>query len=326
MKHLILLVITISTLGVYAGIKSELVPMYQVISDTADAKVPEGKCLITGVITREGQTINEALIYSTSGIKVNSNKIGKFRIIVDTADTYLVIHKSPFKDAFVEYLKFNNQHHIDLKIFMPLEEEMIMVEKPVIYAYAPSQTAINIKLSTNEDFTFTYPQISDLNSWSFYTANDGAITLKDKEYPYLFWESKTEKIEYIKNENAIEGNVVKDELVISFLEKQLDILGLNEREQTDFITYWAPRMTQHKYALVQFVVDEGYDNIAKIDITPSPQSLRRVYMLFTPFNDYPNQYKIKSQILRPTSIDRTGLTIIEWGGSEIPQSNLNSQL
>ena len=49
-------------------------------------------------------------------------------------------------------------------------------------------------------------------------------------------------------------------------------------------------------------------------------------MMFTSFDEYPSQFKIKTQELSPAALDRSGLTIIEWGGSEIPQSTLNSQL
>lgn len=326
MRHLLLIALTMSSLAMFGGLKSELAPMFQVISDTLDTKVPDGKCLITGVITRNGEVINEALIYTESGTKVNSNKIGKFKILVDTSDTYLVIHKSSFKDAYVEYLKFNNQHHIHLKVFMPLEEEMIMMEKPVIYAYAPETTTINLTLTTTEKFTFTYPQISEEDTWNFTTQQNGSLLVNEKKYPYLFWESESNEIIYSLNEEFIVGNIIKDELVISFLEKQLELFGLNDKEKTDFITYWAPRMTQHKFSLIQFMVDEDYDKIAKIEVSPAPQSMRRVYMVFTSFNEYPSQYKIKTQILNPSKLDRSGITIIEWGGSEIPQSKLNSQL
>ncbi len=326
MKTILTLIFTISSIISFAGLKSKTVPMYQVISDSIDPEIPSGKCLITGIITKDGQVINEALIYTEDGTKVNSNKIGEFKIFVDTSQTYLVIHKTPYRDAYVEYLKFENQHHIHLKIFIPEKEVMIMKEKPVIYAYAPEQMDVNIKIITSEDFTFTYPQISNVGTWDFTTQTTGNILLDKKEYPYLFWESESEEINYTKNEAVISGNIIKDELVVSFLEEHLSILGLNDKEKTDFITYWAPRMIQHKYSLIQFMLDEDYDKIAKIEVTPTPKSMRRVYMVFTSFDDYPSQYNIKTQTLTPSKIDRSGLTIIEWGGSEIPQSKLNEQL
>jgi hypothetical protein len=304
----------------------EVVPVFTVLSDSIDTKIPEGKCLVTGVVTREGENINEALIYCESGVRVNSNKIGRFRILIDTADTYLVFHKSPYQDAYMEGYKFENQHHIEVKIFMPTEIMMIEAEKPVIYAYADKETDVKIELNATGEMTFTYPQINKHNTWNFTTKSNGSLLFDNKEYPYIFWEAASNQIKYHIEDDKLVGDVIKSDMMVSFLEEKLTELGLNATEKTDFITYWGPRLTQKSYALLQFRIDVDYDEIATIAVTPQPENLRRVYLLFTPFDEFPTHLNIHSSTKTYPSLSRKGLTIVEWGGSQISEQQLNKQL
>ena len=52
------------------------------------------------------------------------------------------------------------------------------------------------------------------------------ISIKDKKYPYLFWESHS----YV-NQETNEGFVIKDEDAEKFLEEKVKILGLNEKKR-----------------------------------------------------------------------------------------------
>ncbi len=327
MKYSILTIICFTALSFFSnGRLGELVPAYSVVYDSLESKIPAGKCLITGKVTRAEVIINEALIYTKSGVRVNTNKEGRFRMLIDTSDTYLVIHKAPHQDGFVEGYKFESQHHVEILIFMPEEYYMIEAEKPVIYAYSNDKIEINLNLSPKGEFTFTYPQIDKENEWNFTSTKNGEIYINNKSYPYLFWESITENLKYHKQQEAFQGEVVKSNMIITYLETELSQMGLNATEKADFITYWGPRMTESNYSLIQFKVDEQYDEIATINVTPKPDNIRRVYMLFTPFDSYPSHLKIDNSKVKYTSISRDGLTIIEWGGSQIPEQQLNKQL
>src|SRR5690606_16900552 len=85
--------------------------------------------------------------------------------------------------------------------------------------------------------------------------------------------------------------------------------------QTDFITYWLPKMQEHPYAFVQLIIDERYEKcIAQMKVTPTPDKLRRVFMLFSPFDEEPGKGIYTSQLL--PGFEREGFTVIEWGGGE----------
>ena len=76
------------------------------------------------------------------------------------------------------------------------------------------------------------------------------------------------------------------------------------------------QMIKYSEVLVQFIVDDDYsDKIAGMDITPEPESMRRIYMVFSPINTSNKQFTVTPQKL-PT-FSRTGFTLIEWGGSQI---------
>jgi len=95
--------------------------------------------------------------------------------------------------------------------------------------------------------------------------------------------------------------------------------GLNEKEQTDFITYWAPRINQKQFAAIQFLIDEDYSaEIGTLMVNPKPDCVRRVYLLFAGLDQPVESLQSNPKKINP--IVRKGLTVIEWGGSEL---NLN---
>jgi hypothetical protein len=87
-------------------------------------------------------------------------------------------------------------------------------------------------------------------------------------------------------------------------------MGLTPREYNEFIVYWMPMMEKNRYNLVSFQGASYTDN-AELHITPPPDSLLRVFMVFKPLT-YP--IEIPPQKLVP--FERKGFTVVEWGGSE----------
>lgn len=68
---------------------------------------------------------------------------------------------------------------------------------------------------------------------------------------------------------------------------------------------------KNKYNLIHFAGEEYTDN-AKLEMTPNPDSLLRVFMVFKPIN---NKINIKEQEIKP--FIRNGFTVVEWGGTEL---------
>ena len=88
-------------------------------------------------------------------------------------------------------------------------------------------------------------------------------------------------------------------------------MGLTEDEMNEFIVYWLPLMEHNKYNLISFQGDV-YTNSAKLNITPTPDSLLRIFMTFVPLEE---AVDIQPQQLE--TFERNGFTVVEWGGSEI---------
>lgn len=178
--------------------------------------------------------------------------------------------------------------------------------KPVIYLYPEEETEVCLRLDYDGELTCTYPAYGD--GWTVTAAPDG--TLRDESgqtYNYLYWEGVTQA-EY----DFSQGFCVPGGETASFLEDALSRLGLTRREANEFIVYWLPRMEPSPYNLIAFQA-EAYTDHARLSVTPEPDSLLRVFMAWKPLKapaDLPAQEL-------PT-FDRTGFTVVEWGGAELP--------
>lgn len=178
--------------------------------------------------------------------------------------------------------------------------------KPVIYLYPEEKTEVSVQLDYNGELTVTYPEYG--KGWNVTALPDGTLYDKDNnEYFYLFWEGKNNFSLEID-----EGFCVKGEDTAKFLREKLKLLGLNSREINDFIVFWLPFMQDNEYNLIKFQTEEYTDN-AKLLVTPAPDTEIRVFMTFTPsksFVEIPEQQLTKAP-------ERTGFTLVEWGGSVI---------
>ena len=182
----------------------------------------------------------------------------------------------------------------------------LVEEKPVIYLYPEAEQEIEVELDYAGELTCTYPEYQD--GWHVVAQPDGTMVdnVTGKEYSYLFWEGKSD-VEY----DLSKGYVIPGEDTAEFLEMKLNELGLNRKEANEFIVYWLPRMQGNTYNLITFQ-DEAYKNVAKLEITPNPDSVLRVFMVYKPLEE-------KNEIEEPVleSFDRNGFTVVEWGGTEI---------
>lgn len=88
-------------------------------------------------------------------------------------------------------------------------------------------------------------------------------------------------------------------------------MGLTPKEANEFIIYWLPRMENNEYNLITFQ-DDIYTENAKLDITPTPDTLLRIFMAYKPLDEY---IEIEPQEL--STCDRNGFVAVEWGGTEI---------
>ncbi len=189
-----------------------------------------------------------------------------------------------------------------------IEDDDIMVKKPVIYLYPQKTTDVTVSLDFDGKLVCTYPDYNGL--WQVTAQPDGTLTDKaGREYYCLYWEGDSNK-SYLPDDNI--GYMVKGEDTAEFLRKKALELGLNQKEANEFIIYWLPLMQNNAYNYIYFSIDE-YCDAAKLNISPAPDTVIRFSMVWKGLD---KPYHVTEQILPKTPV-RTGFTVVEWGGVEI---------
>ena len=98
----------------------------------------------------------------------------------------------------------------------------------------------------------------------------------------------------------------------AFLEDALRQLGLTDKEANEFIIYWLPILEANEYNYIRFATAEEIEANMSLNITPAPDSLIRVVMVFKGLKE---PIEVNEQVL--TTPERVGFTVVEWGGTEI---------
>lgn len=187
--------------------------------------------------------------------------------------------------------------------------------KPIIYLYTEQKQDVTVQLNYAGTITASYPKYNDIiHGWKVTAYPDGKIINHDdnNEYSYLFWEGKSRET---INWDFSQGFVVKGENTREFLQDTLAKIGLTPKEYNEFIVYWYPKMKDNKYNLIHFA-DEQYTKTAPLTITPKPDSILRVFMIFKPLHE---KIEIEPQVFQP--FERKGFTVVEWGGEGGEQNN-----
>ena len=200
---------------------------------------------------------------------------------------------------------------VSLAVFLIIELSpgdpcKVELAKPVIYLYPESVTDVEVLLTLDGSLGFTYPEYG--NGWRVTAYPDGTLVNRadGAEYGYLFWEG-----EAYPGFDMSEGFVVAGGDTAAFLREKLAFMGLSPKEYNDFIVYWAPLMRDNAYNLISFQ-GGAYTDIAKLEVSPAPDSMLRVFMAFRALE---GPADITEQELAP--FERTGFTVVEWGGAEI---------
>lgn len=176
--------------------------------------------------------------------------------------------------------------------------------KPVIYLYPTHPEQVSVKvypLSIEKSVPF-YNQ-----GWQVFAQPNGQLTnlFDHQTYPYLFWEGQSTQPKV----DSSQGAVVADAQIEAFLMQALQQQGLTQSEAQDFVNYWAPRMHGQPYVYVYFMPQPDYDQLVPLQVSPKPDTVIRVYMLFkqldAPVSVIPQHF---------TAPARKGFTVVEWGG------------
>lgn len=199
-------------------------------------------------------------------------------------------------DPFGRLIKFQNNS------FVPPFE----CGKPVIYLYPEKPTDIRVKIYPKGGMTYSEPVYNENTGWFVNADTQSNLTNKisGESYPYLFWEGRGGIYEQPKS-----GFVIEKEAVHPFLVEKLTILGLNKKEIGDFTEFWEPRMQSSPYYFITFLGNTPMNQIAPLDITPTPNTIIRILMDFSPLK---HPVVVQEPIL--ATPHRSGFTVVEWGG------------
>jgi hypothetical protein len=186
--------------------------------------------------------------------------------------------------------------------------DFVYDDKPIIYLYPTEEAIVDIRLGHHDKLTCIYPEYN--NGWNVLAKPNGdLLDLNTGRYQYsLYYEC----INTVPFEITNTGFVVDGKDIVSFLEEKLAILGLSEREADEFIIYWLPKLESNKYNYIRFATYEEIEANMPLEIQPQPDSIIRVMMVYKGLDE---PIEVEEQILGTS--ERTGFTVVEWGGSEL---------
>ncbi|KAG2004270.1 ubiquitin family protein [Coprinopsis cinerea AmutBmut pab1-1] len=244
--------------------------------------------------------------------------------------------------------------------------------KPVIYLFSPVEREVSVKLSLVPQWEFSaiYPVVPVKTAsagsgqeieWTVTTSADGSLKERTTglEVAYLFWEAETTRVAplsppptptiaatdpgdgplqevfvpndaHLCSENSV---VVETSKVTPYLDGALKALGLHTEARTSFITYWLPAILKHEYVALRFLPQSAYERAAPLDITPAPDVVLRIFMLFKGVDQGELEEDWKQAAYRatepvgrwvqvvgvdvPKATDPQSFRVVEWGGMEI---------
>ena len=188
----------------------------------------------------------------------------------------------------------------------------LRVHAPIIYLYDEQCRDANVKLRLNGELTCTYPVYDAEEGWNVRTSPDGILTDENgRQYEYLFWEGDVNfEADFSK------GFCVAGKDTVEFLEKALTDLGLSDTEANAFIMYWLPQMEGNEYNVISFQT-ENFENAAVLEVTPAPDTVVRVSMLFKPSDEYVEMEPQDLASMNTGLSEREGFVLVEWGGGMV---------
>jgi len=322
MKSFIIFYLILSTFSVLAIEKEDLPGSYANLDSLKFRKsLKANEAMFYFNFPNLPKNENFGIIYDYNGGPGKSVYLGKkrfFEVKVKPGIYYFqLLVNNEYYEITTSVFTISSRHKAFVSCYFQRSNDINnqVVEKPVLYFYPELLTNVSVNLQPKGELAFTYPAYE--NGWEFKADPTGNLTFGDKTYNYLFWESNqtlsAESIDYSK------GFAIDKASTVQFLEEKLRKFGLNDKEMADFITYWGPQLMKNERNYVHFVLNEDCNLFADLTITPAPDHIYRIYILTQPISvDSP--IELEAQEIAP--IDRSGFTVIEWGGSILKQLEL----
>lgn len=194
---------------------------------------------------------------------------------------------------------------------MPMQPQATLRERSVVYLYPAKICDVTAELRVDGEVLTHYPKLRD-NRWRVKAGPTGEIfePTTERRFPYLCWQAAlpggTANVRVdLERAHCVPGTVAEP-----FLEKLAGKHALNDRERTDFVTYWLPVLERNNFNLVQLLTDAECDRHASLHFTPTPDACIRLFMVVRGCDE---RVSCGEPDVVPRA--RTGFTVVEWGGS-----------
>ena len=182
--------------------------------------------------------------------------------------------------------------------------------KPAVYLYPEKRQLVNVKVFPKGELSYTDPPYDKDRGWTVWAEPDSRLQpINDSRstiYDYLYYESKIRDEEIHK---PAKGWVVKPDELESLFNNVLPELGLNKKEQADFMNYWLTKLPDSPYYFVGLVEKPQRDYLEALVVTPSPDTSIRFSLYF----EMLDQPKFAAEPIINTPV-RNGFTLVDWGG------------
>ncbi|MEK7073203.1 MAG: hypothetical protein AAB974_02065 [Patescibacteria group bacterium] len=266
----------------------------------AESFVRPAERLVAAGRTRTGDTV----------YVLKDNQDVEYRKLYETATAYVPQGETPLTfEAFVAgrplfYWKdpFNRWVRFTRLDTLPAVE----CGKPVIYLYPEKEMSVSVRVGLKGNMTVSEPP-HGTTGWKVTARPDGYVVnaADGKTYPNLFWEGTG-----VGYQTPKQGFVVKTAEADAWLTNTLATIGFTERESAEFREFWVPRLPKMPYTFITFVPQADFDRDAPLMISPRPDKVYRVFMEYRGL-----EAPISVKPLALPKIERTGFTVVEWGGA-----------
>ncbi|KAF8594405.1 hypothetical protein BDV93DRAFT_459044 [Ceratobasidium sp. AG-I] len=244
--------------------------------------------------------------------------------------------------------------------------------KPVIYLFpsmASSDIQVRLSLVDQWEFSALHPPtlissttlggqtLCQTVGWIVDAKPDGSLFdhATRREVSYLFWEALTKpqlllspatsrpaspaytpsKLTFNPSKPALTPSnaaLLPFGKVTAYVDDALISLGLHTEARTSFITYWLLDLSRHKHIALRFLPQSEYEAAAPLEITPKPDVVTRVFMLFRGvdadqlelWNAAQDRARRSVNIWRDVvgvdtrrALDASLFRLLEWGGMEV---------
>jgi hypothetical protein len=183
------------------------------------------------------------------------------------------------------------------------------LRKPVVYVWPLAPLDVRVEVRPRGGFIAQYPRANaGQGCWELHATPDGMLHERSsgRSFAYLFWEAEGHDLTI----DPALAHCVRGREAAEFLERVAAAHQLNARERTDFVSYWLPALEANPYSLVQLLDPVSYAAHAQLRVTPEPDTLIRLFMIFTAV-DGPR--RVGAPAL--PALRREGYCVVEWGGA-----------